>query len=85
MITIFNRKELLMSYDLRQVNNLREILRANRIDYQVKASYPRSPFSTPAGRTRTAYFGAVRQQERYTVYVRKSDWDRAMYLLREAR
>ena len=38
MITIFNRKELLMSYDLRQVNNLREILRANRIDYQVKAS-----------------------------------------------
>ena len=85
MITIFNRKELLMSYDLRQVNNLRELLRANQIDYHVKASYSRSPFSTPAGRTRSPYYGSVRQQERYTVYVHKTDWDRAMYLLRETR
>ena len=85
MITIFNRKELLMSYDLRQVNNLREILRANRIDYHVKASYPRQASAIGAGRARTASFGTARQQERYTVYVHKTDWDRAMYLLREAR
>ena len=85
MITFFNRKELLMTYDLRKVNDVREILRANRIDYYVKASYPRSPFSAPAGRTRAAYFGPVRQQEGYTVYVRKADYDRALYLLREYR
>ena len=85
MITFFNRKELLMSYDLRQVNDLREILRANRIDYYVKASYSRSPFSGPAGRTRSAYFGSGSQQERFTVYVHKADYDRALYLLRENR
>ena len=83
LIHLFNRKELLLSYDLRQVSEIREILRANRIDYYVKASYPRSPFSTPAGRTRAPYFGPVRQQERYTVYVHKADYDRALYLLRE--
>ena len=83
MITIFNRKELLMSYDLRQVNNLREILQANRIDYQVKASYPRPASAIGAGRARTASFGSARSLERYTVYVRKEDYDGALYLLRQ--
>jgi len=85
MITFFNRKELLMSYDLRQVNNLREILRANQIDCHVKASYPRSASAIGAGRVRTASFGPVRQQERFTVYVHKSDYDHAMYLLQTNR
>ena len=83
MIHVFNRKELLITYDLRQVNELREILLANGIDYHVKASYPRSPFSVPAGRTRSPYYGSVRQQERYTIYVHKVNYDRARYLLRE--
>ena len=82
MIHIFNRRELLLSYDLRQVNDIREILRANRIDYSVKAFYSRSPFSSSAGRTRSAYFGPGSQQERFVVYVHKTDYDRAMYLLR---
>ena len=82
MIHFFNRKELMMTYDLRQANDIREILRANRIDYHVKASYPRSASAIGAGRARTASFGPVRQQERVTVYVHKADYDRAMYLLR---
>ena len=53
MITVFNRKELLMSYDLRQVNDLREILRANRIDYYVKAASSRTPFAMSESRVRT--------------------------------
>ena len=82
MIHFFNRKELMMTYDLRQANDIREILRANRIDYHVKASYPRSASAIGAGRARTASFGPVRQQERFTVYVHKADYDHAMYLLR---
>jgi len=82
MIHFFNRKELMMTYDLRQANDIREILRANRIDYHVKASYPRSASAIGAGRARTASFGPVRQQECFTVYVHKADYDRAMYLLR---
>ena len=85
MITFFNRKELLMSYDLRQINDAREILRANRIDYHVKASYPRSASAIGAGRARTASFGLVRRQDLFTVYVHKNDYDHALHLLRDHR
>jgi len=79
---MFNRRELLMSYDLQQVSDLRELLRANRIDYYVKASGPRSAASIGAGRSRMYSFGHDRNMERYTVYVHKADWEYAMHLLR---
>ena len=82
MITFINRKDLLKSSDLRRVNYIREILLANRIDYYVKAAYPRTSFAMSESRARTASFGPTRQQEQYTVYVRKTDWEHAMYLLR---
>ena len=83
MIHIFNRKELLMSYDLRQVSDLRELLRANRIDYYVKVSGPRSVASIGAGRNRMYSFGHDSNLERYTVYVHKTDWKYAQHLLRK--
>ena len=82
VIHMFNRRELLMSYDLQQVSDLRELLRANRIDYYVKASGPRSAASIGAGRSRMYSFGHDRNMERYTVYVHKADWEYAMHLLR---
>ena len=82
MIHFFNRRELLVSYDLRQVSELRELLRANRIDYFVKVSGPRSPASIGAGRSRTYSFGHDRSQERYTLYVHKADWEYAVHLRR---
>ena len=83
MIHIFNRKELLMSYDLRQVSDLRELLLANRIDYYVKVSGPRSAASIGAGRSRMYSFGHDSNLERYTVYVHKTDWEYAQHLLRK--
>lgn len=83
MIHIFNRKELLMSYDLRQVSDLRELLRANRIDYYVKVSGPRSAASIGAGRNRMYSVGHDSNLERYTVYVHKTDWEYAQHLLRK--
>ena len=83
MVTIFNRRELLMTYDLRQMNDLRELLRANRIDHSVKAAYPRTSFVASESRARTASFGPNRRQERYIVYVRKADWEYAVHLLRK--
>ena len=82
MVTIFNRRELLMTYDLRQMNDLRELLRAHRIDHSVKAAYPRTSFVASESRARTASFGPNRRQERYIVYVRKADWEYAIHLLR---
>ena len=81
MLHIFNRKELLLTNDLREVNRVREILLANRLDYSVKASYPRSTHAIGMDRNRMDSFGTARQQERFTVYVRKSDYDYAMYQL----
>ena len=83
LIHIFNRRELLMTYDLRQVSDLRELLRANRIDYYVKVTGPRSPASMGAGRNRMYSFGHDHHSDRYTVYVHKADWEYAMYLLRK--
>ena len=83
MVTVFNRRELLQTYDLRQVNDLRELLRANRIVLSVKAAYPRTSFVISESRARTASFGPNRRQEQYIVYVRKADWEYAMHLLRK--
>ena len=77
MIHLFNRRELLISYDLRQ-----ELLRANRIDCIVKVSGPRSAASLGAGRSRIYSFGPNRNPDRYTVYVHKADWEYALHLLR---
>ena len=76
MIHFFNRRELLMTYDLRQVNELRDLLLANRIDCQVKVI--NSPMG--AGRNRLV---VSRRQEQHIVYVHKTDWEYAMYLLRK--
>ena len=75
MIHIFNRRELLTSSDLRQVGDLQELLRANRIDYRVKVV--NSPMG--AGRNCVSF---ARRQEQQIVYVHKQDWEYAMYLLR---
>ena len=75
MIHIFNRRELLMTYDLREVNRIREILLANRIDYRVKVV--NAPMG--AGRNRVSF---SHRQEQHIVYVHKTDWEYAMYLLR---
>ena len=83
MIHIFNRRELLLSYDLGQIDDLRELLRANRIDYFVKVTGPRSAASMGAGRNRVYSFGHDRSPERYTVYVHKKDWEYALHLLRK--
>ena len=76
MIHLFNRKELLVTYDLREVNRIREILLANRIDYRVKTV--NSPMG--AGRNRVSF---SRRQEQYMIYVHRADWEYAGYLLRK--
>jgi len=75
VIHIFNRKELLMTQDLREVNKIRDMLLANRIDSRVKVV--NSPVG--AGRNRMSF---SRRQEQRIVYVHKADWEYAMYLLR---
>ena len=85
MIVAFNRRELMITCDQREVNRIRELLLANRIEFQVKVSAPGSLPTLGAGRTRTVPFGMLRRQEQFTVYIHKNDWDYAAYLLRNNR
>ena len=83
MIHIFNRRELAITNDLQQVNSVRELLAANRIEYLVKDFNQRMAGSVGAGRARTSALPLGRKQEQYIVYVHKDDLEYAMYLLRK--
>ena len=82
MITFFSRKELMITNDLREVNSIREVLLASKIEYLVKDSNQRMANSIGAGRTRATTFTLGRKQDQYVIYVHKDDLEYAMYLLR---
>ena len=83
MITIFNRKELLVTYSMQAQMRVRDILSANGIDYRVKTVNPtaRSHVGGSA-RGRSGSFG-IRQDAayEYTIYVRREDYPRARSLI----
>ena len=76
MIHILNRRELLITYDQKEVTQCRELLLANRIEYRVKIVNS----TIGAGRNRVSF---SYRQEQQIVYVHKQDWEYAMYLLRK--
>ena len=77
MITIFNRKEVCITYDMKRQAEVRDILNANGIKYIFKVTdrFGSNPTSSAWG---------TRMDERceYKIYVHKNDYDEAMYLLR---
>lgn len=68
MITIFNRKRLITTYDLTVQAKVRAALAVNNVDYYVH------PFMFSA-RPNT--------QPEFKVYVKKKDYDKAKYLIRD--
>ena len=83
MITFFNRRELMITRDLREVTRVREVLTANRIEYLLKDFNQRITKSIGAGRARTSALTLGRKQEHYVIYVHKDDLEYAKYLLRK--
>ena len=57
MITIFNRKELLVTMDMNQQANVRNILSANGVDYTTKVTNLQSPSVFENKRGRYGSFG----------------------------
>ena len=49
MITIFNRKELIITYDMQKQSEVRTLLQNNGIKYDVKVLNLRSPSPLSAG------------------------------------
>lgn len=83
MITLFNRKELVTTFDMKKQGQLRELLQANGIDYRVKVINRGSPSPFDAGaRARTGSFGqSMALSYEYKIYVKKADYERALSLL----
>lgn len=87
MISVFNRVELFMTYDMQRQSEIRSLLQSNHIEYYVKVKnlLSSSPFSSNP-RARTGTFGIdLTKAYEYKIYVRKSDYERAKYLIDSAR
>ena len=80
MITIFNRKELTITMDMKRQLEIRTILSNHQIDYNVKVTDLQS--ASVAGRARTGNLGIDRDWSyEYKIYVHKKDYDRAAALI----
>lgn len=74
MITIFNRKELLVTYDLSRLSTVKMILRTHDIPYHTKI------FNND--RHRNGVFPShFKYQIEYKLYVKKIDYPKAVYLI----
>ena len=80
MITIFNREEVLITYDMGEQTRVRDLLAANDIDYivRVKNIVLHNGVRVPVN-------SFVHQQNmyEYKIYVRKKDYEKAMFVLRK--
>lgn len=85
MITIFNRKELLITYDMQKQSEVRTVLQNNGIKYDVKVLNLRSPSPLSSGsRAHIAAFGEdISKSYEYKIYVKKSDYEKASALINQ--
>ena len=67
MITVFNRKQLIITYDMIIQSKIRDILSANNVDYTI------NPIM--------GLYGSA--QAEYKIYVLKKDYDKAAYLIKD--
>ena len=83
MITIFNRKELLMTSDMQKQGAVRRMLVENGIKYTVDVVNLWVP--SPLSEGHRAIYGNQDEspaiQNQYTIYVKKSDYDTACGLM----
>lgn len=77
MITFFTRKELFLTYNVEEMMRIRNVLHDNNIEYHVKVG-SRDFWS----RGRTGSFGINQNcNYEYKFYVKKPDYEKALYLI----
>ena len=84
MITIFNRKELRITFSMKEQAEIRNALKAEKIEYVTKVINRNSPspFSSERGRTGTLGQNIEKAYE-YVIYVRKKDYERAEHVINQ--
>ena len=75
MLTVFNRKEVLLTYSLKDQADAKEILSNNGIKYRIKSK------SNQGGKVCSHFGGGVANAYEYRIFVHKDDWPKAKYLL----
>lgn len=83
MIHIFNRKELLITWSMTELANIRDILASNNVEYTVKTNNlaRTSPYSSGT-RARTGSFGIrTDAMYQYVIYVKRSDYEKARFII----
>ncbi len=82
MLTIMNRKELLVTFDASEQARVRNILADHNLDYHIKTVNRLSPSPMAAGtRSRVGSLGN-RDMYEYIIYVHKNDYEKALHLIR---
>ncbi|NLO99565.1 MAG: hypothetical protein GX386_04665 [Clostridiaceae bacterium] len=83
MITIFNRKELYITYSMKKQSEVRDALLNNNIDYRIRTVNRMSPSPFSIGsRGRMGSLGQnMNVNYEYIFYVKKTDYDRAKYII----
>ena len=79
MITIFNRKEIYLTYSMSKQAKIRDKLSQSNIKYYVKTINRMSPSPFARGmRSRTGSFGQnIDSNYKYVIYVHKKDYEQA--------
>lgn len=78
MLTIFNRKELITTFSMKQQAQIRQRLQDNGIAYKCKAINRNSASPLSASRARTGTLGQdMDMAYEYVIYVCRQDYERA--------
>lgn len=80
MITVFNRKELLCTFDMKKQAEVRDILWKFDISYEVRVS-DRADVFIGGRMAADSALEIPEHQTEYLIYVKKEDYDRAMFLV----
>ena len=83
MITIFNRKELLVTSDMKRQGEVRDLLMANGIKYHVRVTNRQTSALLDSSRARVGSFGMNTDSAYvYKIYVHKKDHQEALSRIR---
>lgn len=86
MITILNRKEVCMTYDMNRQAEIRYLLQGSGIDYRIKVVNRTNPSSVLLAEGARAYTGARGESSmdyEYHIFVHKDDYEEALHLIQK--
>ena len=84
MITLFNRRELIVTQSMKRQGEIRTLLAQNDIEYHLKTRGQDDSFTRADLRARTGSAGIDPAcQYTYTFYVHKNDYEKAMHVINQ--